>query len=350
MSNTLLTDNQYKSFIEDIKNKIKSSSQKAVRVVNSELINLYFEIGKDIVDKQSGAKWGDNFLKQVESDLRLEFPNLKGFSQRNLIYMRSMYKFCNVHEISPQAVAQLPWGHIRLLVDKIKDKNEALFYINQSTQGSWSRTVLDWQIGLGLYKRKGNSINNFEITETTELQTNLVKESFKESYVLDFLELDNDRKERKLENSIVSNITRFMLELGKGFAYVGRQYKLQVGQEEFYTDLLFYNFVLKRFVIIELKTTNFKPSYISQLNFYMTAIDKDVKAENDKETIGLLICKGADKTVVEYALNGSNMPTAVASLQLPEDIQNNLPDEAEIVHGLSKILDNPDRIDQNDTP
>lgn len=282
---------------------------------------------------------GDNLLKQIEQDLRLEFPNLKGFSQRNLIYMRSLYKFCQEFEITQQVVAKLPWGHLTLIIDKIRNREEALFYINKVIESGWSRVILDHQIDFNLYQRQGQSLNNFDQTVAAQVQAQQIKQSFKESYVLDFLELGQMYQEKQLENGLVENVTKFMLELGKGFAYVGRQFKLQVSKQEFYIDLLFYNYILRRFVVIELKTTDFKPEYIGQLNFYMTAIDRQVKQGLDESTIGLLICKSNDKTIVEYALSQVNQPTAVASYKLPVEVQQQLPNEEEIISRISKLID-----------
>jgi predicted nuclease of restriction endonuclease-like (RecB) superfamily len=340
MSNVFTTDSQYQTFIETLKKQIKSTSQRVVRSLNSELINLYLQIGQQIVEKQATAKWGDSLLKQVEQDLKTEFPNLKGFSQRNLIYMRSLYKFCLEFEISQQLVAKLPWGHLTLIIDKIKNREEALFYINKVIENSWSRVILDHQIDFNLFGRQGQSLNNFDQTVTADTQVQQIKQSFKESYVLDFLELGQVYKEKQLENSLVENVTKFMLELGKGFAYVGRQFKLQVSEQEFYIDLLFYNYILRRFVVVELKTNDFKPEYIGQLNFYMTVIDRQVKQESDESTIGLLICKSKDKTIVEYSLSQVNQPTAVASYELPTEVQQQLPDKEEIISGISKLSNN----------
>jgi predicted nuclease of restriction endonuclease-like (RecB) superfamily len=340
MNNLLATDSQYKLFIEDLKKRIKSSSQKVVRTVNSELIGLYYQIGQQITEKQSTAKWGDNLLKQIEQDLRLEFPNLKGFSRRNLFYMRSFYKFCNELPIVQQAVAQIPWGHICLIMDKIKNSEEAKFYVSKIIENGWSRDFLDNQIDFRLYQREGKSINNFEQTINGDKQINLVKQSFKDSYVLDFLELSKLDSERQLEDSLIENITRFMLELGRGFAYVGRQFKLDVDGQEFFIDLLFYNYILRRFIVIELKNTDFKPEYIGQLSFYMTAINRQVKNTDDEKTIGLLICKGGNKTVVEYTLGEISQPTAVASFKLPIELQKQLPEEELIINQISKLTNN----------
>jgi predicted nuclease of restriction endonuclease-like (RecB) superfamily len=331
-TNFLVTDD-YKVFIDQIRHSIQHARNKVVRSANSELINLYFYIGGQIVEKQRNSNWGEDLIGQIELDLKTSFPNLSGFSRRNLNYMRNLYDFCGKDVKVQQLVAQIPWGHIIIIMTNIKDIKEAKFYIQKTIENSWSRVILDHQISLKLYQRQGKLINNFDATINIQ-DTTLIKESFKESYILDFLELGNEAKERDLEQALTQNITHFMLELGRGFAFVGKQYKLTVGGQEFFVDMLFYNFILKRFVIIELKTTEFKPEYAGQIGFYITAIDKDVKKNEDKETVGLIICRNKNKTVVEYALSNSSKPTGVAEYKLlsdlPEEIQKYLPTENEL--------------------
>lgn len=333
MSNSFLTTTEYQNFISQIKQSIQQSRYVAVRMVNSELIQLYYLIGQQITEKQKSTNWGDDLIGQVETDLKLAFPDVSGFSRRNLNYMRRMYEFIGDNEFVPQLVAQIPWGHIRLILDKIKDIDEAIFYVKMTMENSWSRIILDHQIDLRLYERQGKIINNFNNTVPIH-EIDLLKESFKETYVLDFLGLENDFKERELEQSLVNNISKFILELGKGFAFVGKQYKLTVGDQEFFIDLLFYNFKLKRFVVIELKNTEFKPEYIGQIGFYLTAIDRDVRQSGDGQTVGLVICKSKNNTVVEYALSNISQPAGVAEYKLfsdlPEDLRNYLPSESDL--------------------
>lgn len=331
-SKSILNDKEYQVFIASIKTSIRSSQQKAIRVVNTELINLYYSIGKQIVLKQKEAKWGDDLIGQIEKDLKVEFPTLSGFSRRNLIYMRDLYNFVDEEKKVQQAVAQIPWGHNIQIISKIKDRNEALFYIQKTIENSWSRAILNLQIESKLYQRHGKLENNFD-KSIAEGDVELLKDSFKESYILDFLELDPDHKERNIEMALENNMTRFLMELGKGFAYVGRQYKLEVGDQEFFVDLLFYNYILKRFVVIELKAGEFRPEYTGKIGFYITAIDKQVKSESDNDTIGLIICKTKNKAVVEYALSTTDKPTGVAEYKLkdlPENISDFLPNDEEI--------------------
>lgn len=328
----IIIDEDYKKFISDLKENIRISRTKALLKVNEELIKLYYNIGEKLVLKQKDSNWGDNFIGQIEKDLKKEFPDMKGFSRRNLIYMKNLYKFVGYDEKMQQLVAQIPWGHIILILTKIKDKDEALFYIEKTINNFWSRIILEHQIELDLYSRKGNIVNNFKETMSKE-HCDLVLNSFKEDYILDFLDLKKEFKERELENALISNISNFLIELGKGFAFVGRQKKMIVGGEEFYIDLLFYNYILKRFIVIEIKTNLFKPEHLGQLNFYLNVIDTDFKTSDDKETIGLLICKSKNETVVEYALINNKNPLGIAQYKLsklPIGIEKYFPSQNEL--------------------
>lgn len=328
----IITSKKYQNFIKTIKENIIQAKNKAIRKVNFELIHLYYFIGKEICLKQKETQWGDNLIGQLEKDLRRFFPDMTGFSRRNLIYMKRFYEFFENKSFVPQPVAQIPWGHIRLILDKIKNIEKAYFYINKTIEHNWSRTILDHQIALKLYERQGKLQNNFDKT-IQHLDIDITQETFKESYILDFLQLSNDAKEKDFEKAMEKNISQFILEFGKGFAFIGKQYKLNIGGQEFFIDLLFYNYILKRFVIIELKTTEFKPEYVGQIGFYITAIDKNVKTKGDKETIGLIICKSKNKIVVEYALENSKKPTGVAEYKLsdlPADVIACFPSEEHI--------------------
>lgn len=329
---------EYKELITSIKHDIIRSRQIAVRKVNTELIMLYYNIGKNIVLQQKSSHWGDDLIGQIEKDLKKEFNNLKGFSRTNLFYMKKFYLFFEQIEILPQAVGQIPWGHIRLILDKIKDINKALFYIKETVENSWSRVILEHQIELDLYSRKGKLLSNFDKTISKD-NLELVHSSFKENYIFDFLDLNERAKEKDLEKALIENITHFLMELGKGFAFVGKQKKLVVGQKEFFIDLLFYNYVLKRFIVIEIKTVEFSPEHFGQISFYVTAVDKDIKGIDDNETIGLLICKSKDNTVVEYALTNNSKPLGVAEYtfeQISQDLSKFLPTEEELQEVIRK--------------
>lgn len=334
----ITTNQDYKNFIQEIKSEVKRARLTAVRSVNSSLIELYYTIGKNIVAKQKQTDWGDNLIGQVELDLKKEFPEMTGFSRTNLFYMRKMYLFFGESEKVPQVVAQIPWGHIRLLLDKIKDLKEAQFYIQKTIENTWSRVILEHQIESDLYSRQGKIINNFDTAiEPKELRE--VKQAFKDPYIFDFLNFKEDLKEKELEDALMDNITSFLLEMGRGFSFVGRQYKLTVAEDEFFIDLLFYNYILKRFVVVELKTTKFQPEYIGKLDFYITAVDRQVKTKTDKETIGLLICKDKNSLVVDYAISGKDKPMAIAEYKLsdmPKEVVQYLPSKEE----LEAVIDN----------
>jgi predicted nuclease of restriction endonuclease-like (RecB) superfamily len=316
MSNNI-NNNEYIEFINDIKTTIVKANIKVVRTINSSLIELYYEIGKAIVKRQSKSKWGDGVLKSIEQDIKIAFPNLKGFSSRNLIYMKQLYKFVDGKLITQRLVAQLPWRHLISLMDKKLPIDQTYFYINKSIENSWSRTILDLQIESNLFARQGSLPNNFEKTlDVKDFDT--IKETFKDPYILDFLELDTEHKERDLEQALVSNITKFLLELGIGFAFVGQQFKITVSTQEFFVDLLFYHIHLKRYVVIELKTKEFKPDQVGQIGFYITAINRQIKREDDNNTIGIIICKNKDDTIVEYALDSTTHPTGVSTFTIAE--------------------------------
>ncbi len=324
INNNFIQDKEYRDFIYKIKEDIKRAKNIVVLKVNIELINLYFNIGKQIVEKQKVSNWGDDLIGQIELDLRLAFPEMKGFSRRNLNYMKDLYILTEPDKNVPQLVAQIPWGHTRLIINKTKDIKEIEFYIKKTLENSWSRSILDHQISLNLYKRQGKIINNFDKT-VKKHDASILKESFKESYVLDFLDIKDSIKERDLEKLLTDNILKFILELGKGFAFVGKQFKLEVSGQEFFVDLLFYNYILNRFVVIELKNTDFKPDYVGQISFYLSAVNNNIKSKKDKESIGLIICKGKNnKTVMEYSLENVKKPIGVAEYKIMSELSDNL--------------------------
>ena len=337
-----MLDKEYISFINDIKSKIKQAQIKAAIKVNEELLRLYWDIAKVIVDKQKSSSWGDRIIEQISRDLKQEFPNLKGFSRTNLLYMKKWYLFWSDKNI-PQVVGEIfkiPWGHNREIITKCKNIDEALFYVNKTIENGYSRAVLVHQIESGLYSRSKKAINNFD-KKLPSPQSDLAKEITKDPYCFDFLSLSEKYNEKELENALMDNLTNFLLELGSGFAFVGRQYRLEIAGEEFFIDLLFYHIKLKCFVVVELKTTKFKPEYAGKLNFYITAVDKEIKEPNDNPTIGILICKSKNNTIVEYALNSIEKPIGVSeyklSKELPNNLKNALPSIEEIENELKKI-------------
>ncbi len=352
----LKKDKNYIEWLKSLKEKFRQVQVKAAVKVNTELLNFYWDLGKEIVEKQKQSKWGDKFLERLSKDLMNEFPDVKGFSLRNLKYIRQWYLFWSeTEEIGQQPVAQfgskkgqqpvalitqIPWGHNLVIISKCKNPQEALFYVQKTIENGWSRNVLIHQIESKLYGRTGNAITNFD-TALPKPQSDLAKEIIKDPYCFDFLSIREDYNERKLENYLLAHLTKFLLELGNGFSFLGRQYRLEVGDDEFYIDLLFYHVKLHCFVVIELKTGKFKPEYAGQLNFYISAVDSLLKSENDNSTIGILICKSKNKTVVEYALRDISKPIGVSEYKitkkLPKKLKSALPSIEEIEAELNMI-------------
>jgi predicted nuclease of restriction endonuclease-like (RecB) superfamily len=325
----------YQNFIKELKTKIQTSQIKASIKVNEELLKLYWEIAKMIVYKQKESSWGDNLIEQVSKDLKREFPNIKGFSKTNLLYMKKWYLFWSDENL-PQLVGEIfkvPWGHNREIITKLKKHDEAIFYIQKTVQNGWSRTVLLHQIESELYKRDGKAVSNFE-AKLPQPQSDLAKATLKDPYSFDFLTLSERYNEKELEDALTQQMTHFLLELGSGFAFVGRQYRLSIGGDEFFIDLLFYHIKLRCYVVVELKTTKFKPDFVGQLNFYVSAIDGELRSKEDNPTIGILICKSKNNTVVEYALKSIENPIGVSQYQLvnklPKELKSKLPSIEEI--------------------
>ena len=344
---------EYKNWLVELKTKIRSTQIKALIAVNSALINFYWELGKSINEKQT--HWGSKFLENLSKDLQNEFPDIKGFSKTNLNYCRIFYNYFSISpqagdelEINPQPeeqfvqqnVIKIPWGHIKLIIDKIKNKNESHFYVNQTIENNWSRDVLDLQIKSNLYERQGKSINNFKNT-MPEPFSDLANQMLKDPYIFNFLSLDVNYRERDIEKQLVEHITKFLLELGKGFAFVGQQYHLQIGENDYYIDLLFYHTRLKCYVVIELKNTKFTPEFAGKLNFYLSAVDSLVKQPDDKPTIGILICKDKNNLEAEFALRDINKPIGISELKLieslPENLKSSLPTIEEIEEEFKKF-------------
>lgn len=297
-------------------------------------------MAKDIVDKQQEANWGDNVLEQLSTDLKLSFPDIKGFSRRNLYAIRQWYLFYStVSEFVPQAVAQIPWGHNRLIISKIKNTKEALFYCSATAENGWSREQLEISIKNQYYQSKGKAVTNFQHT-LPQLQSELAVETLKNPYNFDFLGLEDDALEREIENAMMHHITQFLLELGKGFAFVGRQYSITVSDNEYFIDLLFYHLHLRSYVVVELKSGKFKPEYAGKLNFYLSAIDSQLKHEQDNPSIGLILCKHKDKIDAEYSLRDIQKPIGISEYKLtqalPKEFKSQLPTVKQLEIQLSK--------------
>ena len=328
----------YADWLVDLKNRIHSAQQRATLAVNRELVALYWQIGRDILNRQAQQGWGAKVIDRLAHDLRTAFPEMKGFSRANLMYMRAFADAWPDAEIVQQAVGQLPWGHNVVLLTRLKDPQQRLAYAQGAIEHGWSRNVLNIHIETRLLERSGKAITNFDV-RLPKPQSDLAHESLKDPYRLDFLGLGREADERAIENALVKHVTEFLLELGAGFAFVGRQVVLDVGGDEFFIDLLFYHLKLRCYVVVELKAGKFKPEHLGQLGFYMTAVDRQVKHEQDNTTIGLLLCKSKNKVVAEYALGDKSQPMGIAEYKLleslPAELQTSLPSIEQIEQELA---------------
>jgi predicted nuclease of restriction endonuclease-like (RecB) superfamily len=318
----------YAVWLTELKARIHGAQQRATLAVNRELVLLYWQIGRDILDRQGREGWGTKVIERLAQDLRNAFPEMKGFSPRNLKYMRTFAEAWPDGEFVQEVLALLPWYHQLALLDKLKSADERRWYAAKAIEHNWSRNVLVIQIETRLLERQGQAVTNFRLA-LPKPQSDLARESLKDPYRFDFLGLSDQAQEREIEHALVKYVTEFLLELGAGFAYVGRQVLLTVGDEEFFIDLLFYHLKLRCFVVIELKAGVFKPEHLGQLGFYLTAIDRDMKSAHDNPTIGLLLCKTKNKVVAEYALGDKTQPMGIAEYRLveslPAELQTSLP-------------------------
>jgi len=322
---------EYRQWLGELKTRFRQVQLKAAVTVNTAMLQFYWELGADMVEKQKAYAWGQDFVGQLSADLMREFPDVKGFSVRNLKNARQWYKFWLPMPIGQQAVAQflsIPWGHNLAIMAKCKQHNEALYYVQATLAHGWSRSVLVHQIESGLWQREGKAITNFAQTLPAP-QSDLATQLIKDPYKFDFLSLSKEHNERELELGLIEHITQFLLELGAGFAYIGRQVPLQVGERDFFLDLLFYHTRLHCYVVVELKTVDFEPEFAGKLNFYLKAVDAQLRTEGDQPTIGLLLCKSKDRLVAEYALSDIQKPMGLAtytlSHTLPETLRGKLP-------------------------
>jgi predicted nuclease of restriction endonuclease-like (RecB) superfamily len=335
-----MNEPQYKTFLSDLKSHIEQSRLKAVLSVNKQMIQLYWEIGRYILEQQAKEGWGTKVIDRLAKDLRVSFPDMKGLSARNLKYMRKFAECYSDFEFVQPLAAQISWTHNVILLDKFDDLETRLWYIQESADKGWSKRILMHQIELGVHETQGKLPNNFE-EHLPAIQSDLVRQIFKDEYIFDFLSQSDIQNERALEKGLTSYITEFLLALGKGFAFIGRQYHLEVGEQDFYIDLLFYHVKLHCYIVVELKTDVFKPEYAGKLNFYLSAVDDLVRQEEDKPTIGLLLCKNKNNIVVEYALRDVNKPMGVAAYHLtkkiPASLAKNLPSEAQLKQILQEI-------------
>ena len=330
----------YADWLADLKTRIHNAQQRAALAVNRELVLLYWQMGQDILERQGREGWGAKVIERLAHDLRSAFPDMKGFSPRNLKYMRSFAQAWPEAEFVQAVLAQLPWYHQIALLDKLPDSEARRWYAAKAIEHNWSRNVLVMQIESHARARAGQAVTNFAERLPAPL-SDLARESLKDPYRFDFLGLHDDAQERAVEGALVQHVTQFLLELGAGFAFVGRQVLLNVGGEEFFIDLLFYHLKLRCYVVIELKGGKFKPEHLGQLGFYLTAVDRQVKTEHDGPTIGLLLCKSKNKVVAEYALGDKTQPMGIAEYKLleslPADLQTGLPSIEQIERELGAL-------------
>lgn len=343
--NKNLTNNDYIGFLDNLKSRVAASRYKAALSVNKELILLYHHIGTEILKSQSTHGWGAKIIDQLSQDLKTAFPESKGFSTRNLKYMR---KFAEEHpdlEFVQQLVAQLPWGHIVYLMNMVSDKQIRIFYISQTVEHGWSRSIMVMQIETALHKRKGAAITNFK-EKLPSPQSDLAHYTLKDPYIFDFLNVGDEAHEREVEKALIKHMEKFLIELGAGFAFVGRQYHLEVAGQDFYIDLLFYHLKLRCYCVIELKDKDFKPEYAGKMNFYLSAVDDLIRHPSDEPTIGIILCKSKNNVLAEYTLRDMTKPIGLAEYKLtealPDKIKTSLPTIEQLEAELSKDFPNID--------
>ena len=338
---------EYSKFIKSLKAKIRSAQIKAAVVVNSELVKLYWEIGKEIVEKQEQEGWGSKALEKVAKDLQNEFPGIEGFSRSNIFRMKA---FFIAYEKVAQAVRQLeslpifdiPWGHNILLVQKLKNNDERLWYASKTIEHGWSRSMLTIWIENDLYRREGKAITNFKVALPAP-QSDLAEQTIKDPYIFNFLTLHKDHLENELEAGLVKHIQKFLIELGQGFSFVGQQYLVKAGEKNLYIDLLFYHLKLRCYIVVELKAGEFDSRDAGQMSAYLSAVDDQLKHTDDKPTIGIILCKTKDNVFVEYVLRNFNRPIGVAEFEvkvvekLPKELKSSLPTVEEIEAELNVL-------------
>ena len=320
-----VVDGEYGAFLVDLKNKVKLAQSQVMKTVNTAMVVLYWEIGRAIQSKQESFGWGAKIIEKLAMDLKRAFPNIKGFSSRNLKYMLKFARAYPSLEKVQQHAAQIPWFHNVVLLEKVRDERARLWYIEKTIENGWSRSALKTRLDSRLYEREGRGVNNFE-QAIGPIETNLARNIIKDPYCFDFLNLKDNFTERELEEGLLEHLQHFLLEIGEGFSFVGRQKHLSIGGQDFYIDMLFYNYKLRRFFVVELKTTDFKPEYVGKLNFYLAAVDDLLKRPDDELTIGLLLCKGKNKVIAEYALRNIRSPMNIAEFETgPENLKKSLP-------------------------
>ncbi len=325
----------YASLLNELKERIRKERLRVVLAANAAMVLLCWDVGRVILERQQREGWGAKVIDRLSADLRREFPDMQGLSPRNLKYMRAFAAAWPEHQIVQEVLAQIAWYHNIALLDKLDDPTVRLWYARKAREEGWSRNVLVLQIERRLHERQGQAVTNFSVTLPPP-DSDMAAQVFKDPYLFDFLGTADPRREREVEQALVDHIQRFLLELGAGFAFVGRQVLLEVGDRDFYVDLLFYHLKLRCFVVVELKAGVFEPAHVGQMNLYLSAVDDLMRHPDDEPTIGLLLCKGKDRLVVEYALRDLQKPIGVAEWEtrlvasLPEELEGSLPSVEEI--------------------
>jgi predicted nuclease of restriction endonuclease-like (RecB) superfamily len=361
----------YKIWLKEIKDIVSFAKSKAALSVNEYLLLMYWQLGEMVVQKQKQHLWGDAVIEQLSADLQKAFPEMKGFSRTNLFNCKKLFLFYTNTIVQPlvgqltsskktvntivqpavgqlkfrtpkalKLITQIPWSHNIIIIEKTNSLDEALFYIAQTIENNWSKSLLLNQLSLGLYKRKGKAITNFSKALPAR-QSNIAMQTLKDPYIFDFLSIQKIVSEKNLEDQLINHITKFLLELGKGFAFVGKQYHVEVSKKDYYIDLLFYHLHLRCYVVIELKSGEFKPEYAGKLSFYLSAIDDLVANKtNDNATIGIILCKEKDNVTAEYAVRGLTKPIGIAQYDFIKSIPKNLKSELPTIAQLEKELKN----------
>jgi predicted nuclease of restriction endonuclease-like (RecB) superfamily len=329
----------YEEFLHDLKQRIRAAQVRAALAVNRELILLYWRIGRDILERQGRAGWGAKVIERLATDLHREFPEMRGFSRTNLLYMRAFAEAWPRESFVQQVVGQIPWGHNLRILDQVKDPTQREWYARAAFEHGWSRNVLVLQIESGLYRRQGKAQTNFTATLPAP-QSDLAQQVLKDPYNFDFLTLSKDAREKELEAGLLEHLRKFLLELGVGFSFVGSQYPLEVGGEDFKIDLLFYHLKIRCFVVIDLKMGPFKPEYAGKMNFYLSAVDALLRHPDDRPSVGLILCKERNVIVAEYALRDTAKPIGISGYRvaeiLPADLKGSLPTIEDLEAELKK--------------
>lgn len=336
-----LIPSTYAETLKALKERIRIAQIKASLSVNEKLLELYWDIGKTIVEKQKEEGWGAKVIDRMAKDLKTAFPKMTGLSARNMLYMKQFAEAYPDFAITQQVAAKIPWGHNMVLIDRVKDLKERLWYVHKTIENGWSREVLETWIDSNLFSRQGKAITNFKAT-MPKAQSDLANEILKDPYHFDFLPMQEHADEKAIEDGLVAHMQKFLTELGIGFAFIGRQYKIEVDGEEFLIDLLFYHYKLRRFVVVELKNTAFKPEYAGKMAFYLAAVNATLKHPDDEPALGMILCRKGKRLVIEYALSETKKSIGVATYKtkvvesLPQDLKDSLPSVEQIDAELKK--------------